>query len=151
MQGALAVIHLSGAAQLARPLLDQRPRVHLEATSTIKHVNMKHRLNFLSLLTGSIILLGTGLWTGCMTNASSDRTAEQNREDGTITARVKTALATDPQYKYDGVIVSTFHSSVQLSGFVDSEAQKDRAGEITEKIAGVKRVDNKISLKKPAL
>ncbi|MBL9169459.1 MAG: BON domain-containing protein [Verrucomicrobiales bacterium] len=110
---------------------------------------MKCSPNFLSLLASSSILLSTGLWTGCMTNASSDRTAEQNREDGTITTRVKAALATDPQYKYDGVIVSTFHSHVQLSGFVDSEAQKDQAGEITEKVAGVKKVDNKISLKKP--
>lgn len=111
---------------------------------------MKCSPNFLSLITGSTLLLSTGLWTGCTTTVSSDRTAEQNREDATITTRVKAALATDPQYKYDGVIVSTFHSSVQLSGFVDSEPQKDRAGELAEKIAGVKRVDNKISLKKPA-
>lgn len=110
---------------------------------------MKCSHNFLSLLTGSILLLGTGAWTGCMSNTTSDRTAEQNREDVNITTRVKAALASDPQYKYDSVIVSTFRSAVQLSGFVDSEAQKDRAGELAEKVAGVKRVDNKISLKKP--
>lgn len=113
-------------------------------------LNMKCLTRFLSLIVGSMLLGGVSLWTGCMTNASSDRTAEQNREDAAITTRVKAALASDPQYKYDGVIVSTFRSAVQLSGFVDSEAQKDRATELAEKAAGVKHVDNKISLKKPA-
>ena len=104
----------------------------------------------LCLLTGSLLVMSAGVWTGCMSTASSDRTAEQNREDGTITSRVKAALAVDPQYKFEGVIVSTFHSAVQLSGFVDSAEQKARAADIADKVAGVKRVDNKISLKKPA-
>lgn len=134
---------------MAQPLLNAVQQDRAEK-QTNHQSNMKCSPNFLSLITGSTLLLSTGLWTGCTTTVSSDRTAEQNREDATITTRVKAALATDPQYKYDGVIVSTFHSSVQLSGFVDSEPQKDRAGELAEKIAGVKRVDNKISLKKPA-
>lgn len=118
--------------------------------STKHHSHMKCFPNFLSLVTGSTLLLTAALWTGCTSPASSDRTVEQNREDSTLTVRVKAALAADPQYKYAGVVVSTFHSAVQLSGFVDSDAQKVRAGELAEKVPGVKRVDNKISLKKQA-
>ena len=42
--------------------------------------------------------------------------------------RVKSALSNDAEYKYEGVDVTTFKGTVQLNGFVDTSAQKSRAG-----------------------
>jgi osmotically-inducible protein OsmY len=37
---------------------------------------------------------------------------------------------------------------VLLAGFVDNDRQKERAGEVASKIAGVERVDNPIAIKR---
>jgi osmotically-inducible protein OsmY len=43
--------------------------------------------------------------------------------------------------------VETFKGNVQLSGFVSTQADIDKAGEITRQIEGVKSVNNNILLK----
>jgi len=59
-----------------------------------------------------------------------------------MSTKIKTALARDPEVKAHQVNVTTFRGSVQLAGFVDSQAQKDRATEIIKNMEGVKELHN---------
>lgn len=68
-------------------------------------------------------------------------------DDATITTRVKLAFADDPQVKALQVKVETYRGIVQLSGFVDTEAEARRAVEVARGIAGVKSVKNDIRTK----
>ena len=68
-------------------------------------------------------------------------------DDSVVTARVKSALLADPNVKSFGFKVETRKGEVQLSGFVDSQTQIDRAIAVTRGVAGVKNIENKVSLK----
>jgi osmotically-inducible protein OsmY len=68
-------------------------------------------------------------------------------EDSRTAERVREALAAGTDYKYDGVKVTTSNGVVQLSGFVNRNAQKNTAGEVASKVVGVKDVVNKITVK----
>ena len=89
--------------------------------------------------------------TGCEMihrhDSESDRTAGRALDDKTITAGVEHDLNREPVYKFNGVDVKTFDGVVQLSGFVDTQEQKDRAGDIARQTEGVTQVVNNISLK----
>lgn len=88
--------------------------------------------------------------TGCSTwgnSGGSERTEGRVVDDQRINASVKSNLADEPVYKFDDVDVRTFNGVVQLSGFVNSEDQKQRAGQVAQGVPGVARVVNNISLK----
>jgi osmotically-inducible protein OsmY len=92
-------------------------------------------------------MLGVSLLSaGCAGNRYERSTGESIDDRATI-ARVKSALHNDAIYKYPQVDVACFKGSVQLSGFVDSRDQKDRAAEIAKTVEGVREVKNNISLK----
>jgi hyperosmotically inducible protein len=78
---------------------------------------------------------------------SGDRSAGEVVDDGVITAKVKSALISDPNVAARDVNVETRQGVVQLAGFVDSSAQKSKASEVTRRIAGVKQVDNQLEVK----
>ena len=69
-------------------------------------------------------------------------------DDGIITAKVKSALLADPNVKSFDIAVVTRKGDVQLSGFVDNQAQIDQAIELTRKVEGVANVGNEMSIKK---
>lgn len=69
-------------------------------------------------------------------------------DDSIITTKVKSALLGDPNVKSFDIAVVTRKGAVQLSGFVDSQAQIDQAIAIAHKIDGVKSVANEMSIKK---
>lgn len=69
-------------------------------------------------------------------------------DDSVITTKVKAALLADPDVKSFDIAVETHKGEVQLSGFVDTQAQMDQAVEIAKKIDGVTNVGNKMSIKK---
>ncbi|MBN9133246.1 MAG: BON domain-containing protein [Nitrosospira multiformis] len=68
-------------------------------------------------------------------------------DDTAITTKVKTALLADDHVKGLDIKVETRKGKVQLSGYVDSQAQIDQAVAITKGIKGVKNVDNKMMVK----
>jgi hyperosmotically inducible protein len=68
-------------------------------------------------------------------------------DDGVVTTKVKSALIADPDVKGLDIKVETRKGEVQLSGFVDSQAQVDRAVQIASGVEGVNAIDNKMSLK----
>jgi osmotically-inducible protein OsmY len=84
--------------------------------------------------------------TGCAGDRYTQSTGE-HIDDAGATGHVKKALADDTQYKYDGVNVETFKGVVQLSGFVNSKAEKSRAGDLAKAAKGVKGVKNNIIVK----
>jgi osmotically-inducible protein OsmY len=101
----------------------------------------------LSLACASLAPLSIGLMsTGCAGDRYHESTGE-GIDDTATTARVKKALHSDSQYKFDDVKVTTFKGTVQLSGFADSRAAKDRAGELARAAEGVKDLENNISVK----
>jgi len=68
-------------------------------------------------------------------------------DDGLITAGVKSALLADPGMKSFDIAVVTRKGEVQLSGFVENQAQIDQAVAIAGKVSGVTRVGNEMSIK----
>ncbi|HTB86206.1 MAG TPA: BON domain-containing protein [Candidatus Sulfotelmatobacter sp.] len=86
------------------------------------------------------------VFTGCAGDRYHQSTGEAIDDHG-ISMRVKDALSNDAEYKYEGVNVVTFKGDVQLSGFVDTHAQKGRAASIAKSIEGVKDVENNITVK----
>ena len=98
----------------------------------------------LALCLGALPLLT--MVTGCAGDRYHQSTGESIDDHGT-TMRVKSALANDAQYKYEDVNVDTFKGVVQLSGFVNTHAQKSRAAEIAKGVENVKDVENNITVK----
>jgi hyperosmotically inducible protein len=71
-------------------------------------------------------------------------------DDSTITAKVKAALVANPDTKARDVDVTTSHGVVQLSGFVDTNEERDAAAEVARSVTGVRSVDNGLQLKPQA-
>ena len=84
---------------------------------------------------------------GCETTPKDERSEGRALDDKHITSSVEKSLETEPTYKFPEVSVTTFAGIVQLSGFVNSDGQRDRAAEIAQNTEGVKQVVNGIALK----
>ena len=69
-------------------------------------------------------------------------------DDTLVTAKVKAALLADESIKSLDIRVITRQGEVQLSGFVNSQDQIDRALAVVGSIAGVSHVNNEMSIKK---
>lgn len=83
---------------------------------------------------------------GCAATTTRQSTGEYV-DDAAITTKVKAEFVRDETVKAMQVNVDTFKGIVQLSGFVDTAAQKARAGEIARAVGGVTDVQNKIDVK----
>jgi hyperosmotically inducible protein len=103
-------------------------------------------LKKLALIGGASALMAMTALTGCQTD-SGDRTAGRALDDKMITESVEDKLKDEPVFKFSDVDVRTFAGVVQLSGFVDTEEQKSRAGDLAQNVEGVARVVNNITLK----
>lgn len=69
-------------------------------------------------------------------------------DDSVITTKVKSVFLADDSLKSTEVAVITHKGEVQLSGFVDSDQQMNRAGELAKGVEGVMKVENHLALKK---
>ena len=63
-------------------------------------------------------------------------------DDSVTTGKVKAALMDASDVKSGQINVETKAGIVQLSGFVDSTAMRDKAGEVAKGVSGVKEVQN---------
>lgn len=68
-------------------------------------------------------------------------------DDSRVTAKVKSALIDSADTKAHDIKVETKAGVVQLSGFVENEAQKSAATKVAQAIKGVKSVQNNLSVK----
>jgi osmotically-inducible protein OsmY len=105
---------------------------------------MKRKIIYLTMLAG-MSLAPLPFTTGCAV-AHHQETAGAYTKDKEIEARIKTALYRDPLVKGTEVEVKSLNGTVQLSGFVESQAAKDRAGEIASSTPGVFQVYNNLLL-----
>lgn len=83
---------------------------------------------------------------GCAGTATRESTGEYVT-DSWITTKVKAALVEDPLVKATEVNVETYKGTVQLSGFVSSDAARSQAIVVTRGIKGVTGVRNDIRIK----
>ena len=68
-------------------------------------------------------------------------------DDTVITTKVKSALLAAKDIKSTQISVETFKGRVQLSGFVSSRHDADRAVEVTRTVPGVKSVSNQMLIR----
>ena len=92
-----------------------------------------------------LTVLVASAW-GCGATATKEGTGEYV-DDSVITTKVKTAIFNDSTLKVNEINVETFKGVVQLSGFVRSQADIDKAVQLARGVAGVKSVKNDMRLK----
>jgi osmotically-inducible protein OsmY len=103
---------------------------------------MKFSNRFITLL--SAILLASLL--GCAATPTREGTGEYF-DDIVITTKVKAAIFNEPSLKSGQINVETFRGTVQLSGFVSSRAEINKAVEVASGVPGVKSVKNDMRLR----
>lgn len=96
----------------------------------------------------SVLLLAALLASmlGCASTPQQEGTGEY-LDDSVITTKVKAAIFNEPSLKVAEINVETFKGTVQLSGFVRSRADMDKAVEIARGVGGVKSVKSDMRLK----
>jgi len=83
---------------------------------------------------------------GCTSTPKQEGTGEYF-DDSVITTKVKAAIFNEPSLKSSEINVETFKGVVQLSGFVNSRADINKAVEVARKVGGVKSVNNDMRVK----
>jgi osmotically-inducible protein OsmY len=76
------------------------------------------------------------------------RTTGQFNNDAALTAKVKSAIATDVGARTAAAInIETYRGVVQLTGFVGTREQVERAEAAAKKVEGVRSVKNDVRIK----
>lgn len=83
---------------------------------------------------------------GCAGTSTQEGTGEYI-DDTVITTKVKAAIFNEPSLKSAQINVETFKGTVQLSGFVSSRADINKAVEVARGVGGVTAVKNDMRLR----
>ncbi len=96
-----------------------------------------------------IALMGVLALAGCASKApEANRTTGEFTNDAALTARVKSAIATEAGARTAAAInIETYRGVVQLTGFADSPEQAARAEAAAKKVDGVRSVKNDVRIK----
>jgi hyperosmotically inducible protein len=101
-----------------------------------------------STLAAAVIAVAAVGLAACASEPEKRQTTGQYMGDAALTAKVKTAIATDAGARTASSInVETHNGVVQLSGFVDNADQKKRATAAAKKVEGVKDVKDDTRIK----
>jgi len=84
---------------------------------------------------------------GCAASPTNEGT-KAYASDSVVTTKVKTAILGESSLKSFQIGVETYKGVVQLSGFVTTNAEIHKAGEVTRGVNGVMSVKNDLRLKK---
>ncbi len=103
---------------------------------------MKKKIVY-SLIAVSVAVAPLALTTGCAVTRGQE-SAGSYAKDKSIIARIKSKMYADSNVKGTQVEVQSLNGVVQLSGFVNSQAEKDRAGQIAASTPGVVKVYNNL-------
>jgi hypothetical protein len=93
-----------------------------------------------------VILLASFL--GCASTSTQEGTGEYI-DDSVITTKVKAAIFQEDSLKSSEINVETFKGVVQLSGFVNSQADINKAVGVARTVKGVTSVKNSMLVKQP--
>lgn len=102
-----------------------------------------NKLRYLSLFVTIFALM---FILGCASTKTQSSTGEYV-DDTVITTKVKTAIFNEPGLKSAEINVETFKGVVQLSGFVSSQEDINRAVAVARGVSGVVSVKNNMQLK----
>ncbi len=91
-----------------------------------------------------VALMATAL--GCASTSTQEGTGEYV-DDAVITTKVKTAIFQEPTLKSAEINVETFKGTVQLSGFVNSREDVNKAVAVARGVKGVSGVKNDMRVK----
>ncbi len=83
---------------------------------------------------------------GCASTSTQEGTGEYI-DDSVITTKVKHAILQEPTLKSAEINVETFKGTVQLSGFVSSQDNINRAVVVARNVKGVKSVKDDMRVK----
>jgi len=83
---------------------------------------------------------------GCASTSTQEGTGEYI-DDSVITTKVKTAIFNEATLKSAEINVETFKGVVQLSGFVNSQSDINKAVEVAHSVKGVTSVKNNMRVK----
>ena len=83
---------------------------------------------------------------GCASSRTQEGTGEY-LDDTVITTKVKAAILGEPGLKVSEINVETFKGVVQLSGFVNSREDINKAMRVARAVKGVTSVENDMQLK----
>lgn len=83
---------------------------------------------------------------GCSSTPKHEGSGEYV-DDSVITTKVKAAIFNEPNLKTAEINVETFKGVVQLSGFVNSQSDINKAAEVARSVKGVTSVKNDMRLK----
>jgi len=95
---------------------------------------------------GALVFVMSLAMVACASTRTQKSPGEQV-DDSVTTGRVKAALIADPVTKAHQIDVETFKGTVQLNGFVDSSASKERASQVARGTKGVTAVQNNLTVK----
>lgn len=100
-------------------------------------------MNLKTLLAAALLATCAIVITACA-NTGHNRSSGEYIDDAAITTKVKSALLAEKDVNSFDISVETFKQTVQLSGFVNSQWQIDKAGQIAKSVAGVEQVKNNL-------
>ena len=83
---------------------------------------------------------------GCASTQKHEGTGEYV-DDSVITSKVKAAILEEPALSSAEINVETFKGTVQLSGFVSTQANIYKAAEVARAVGGVTNVKNDMRIK----
>ena len=101
------------------------------------------QLNRLSVFFVTVLVAS---FVGCASTSKQEGTGEYI-DDTAITTKVKAEVFNEPSLKSAEINVETFKGVVQLSGFVRSQADINKAVEVARGVKGVKSVKNDMRVK----
>jgi hyperosmotically inducible protein len=119
----------------------------IEVNAIWFHILMENstmqRLKYFSAFFLAVLLMSM---LGCAATSTREGTGEYV-DDTVITTKVKAAIFNEPTLKSAQINVETFKGTVQLSGFVSTQANINKAVEVARGVGGVTSVKNDMRLR----
>ena len=103
-------------------------------------------INITRRLTTLVAIAFMAMALGCASTAKQEGTGEYF-DDTVVTTKVKAAILNEPTLKSAEINVETFKGVVQLSGFVNSREDINKAVTVARPVPGVTSVKNDMRLK----
>jgi len=96
-----------------------------------------------------ILVASLFLVSGCLSTNSRLSESEPVKyvEDSVLTAKVKTAILSQKGFEGLSIHINSYKGVVQLSGFVDTDVNKELAGQIARNVDGVTELVNNLIVK----
>lgn len=99
---------------------------------------------FVGVVLSCAVLTSLGVLSGCQ--STTGKTAGQTMNDASISAAVQTKLTSDRLSNFPRIDVDTERGIVNLSGVVETEAQRTRADRLARQVDGVIKVNNNLQI-----